>query len=74
MAGADPAPDGPPAPAAPGSGYISLTVSCRALSTSSGSTPSSLAVCFSALVTVCLIASSTLLSPTMIGPRLGPGR
>jgi len=33
-----------------------------------GSTPSSLAVCFSALVNAFLIASSTLLSPTMTSP------
>jgi uncharacterized protein DUF4241 len=48
--------------------HISLTVSCKALSTSFGDTSSSLAVCFSALVTAFLIASSTLLSPTMTSP------
>ena len=49
-------------------GYISLTACCRALSMSFGSTLSSWAVCFSALVTAFLIASSTLLSPTMTSP------
>jgi uncharacterized hydrophobic protein (TIGR00271 family) len=52
--------------------YISLTACCRVLSISLGSTPSSSAVSFSALVTARWIASSILLSPTTTRPA-SPG-